>query len=254
MPCEGVVPLSRSLDHVGPLARSVADAWLIYLVLRGEATAARWPLPAPRPVKGLRLGVPRHYFHDVLDDEVRARFAACLAWLRHEGAETVDVAIPHAPGIAPVYLHASLPEAAAYHAGSLESVPERYTKNVRLRLEMGRYVLAEDYVTAQAARAVLRSEVDAALAGCDALVMPTLPIPAPPIGASTVDVAGTPQAVRSMMLRMTQLFNLTGHPAVSMPMGETAAGLPCGLQLAGRLNDTEGLLATAAACEPIVNP
>ena len=56
-----------------------------------------------------------------------------------------------------------------------------------------------------------------------------------------------------MMLRMTQLFNLTGHPAVSMPMGETAAGLPCGLQLAGRLNDTEGLLATAAACEPVVN-
>ncbi len=254
VPCEGVVPLSRSLDHVGPLTRSVADAWLIYLVLRGEAAAARWPLPAPRPVKGLRLGVPRHYFHDVLDDEVRARFAACLAWLRQAGAETVDVAIPHAPGIAPVYLHASLPEAAAYHAGWLESVPERYTKNVRLRLEMGRYLLAEDYVTAQAARAVLRSEVDAALAGCDALAMPTLPIPAPPIGAATVDVAGTPQAVRSMMLRLTQLFNLTGHPAVSMPVGETAAGLPCGLQLAGRLNDTEGLLATAAACEPVVSP
>jgi len=253
VPCEGVVPLSRSLDHVGPLARSVADAWLIYLVLRGEATAARWPLPAPRAIKGLRLGVPRHYFHDVLDDEVRARFAACLAWLRQAGAETADVTIRHAPGVAPVYLHASLPEAAAYHADSLMSAPERYTKNVRLRLEMGRYVLAEDYVRAQAARAVLRSEVDAALAGCDALVLPTLPIPAPPIGASTVDVAGTPQAVRSMMLRMTQLFNLTGHPAVSIPMGETAAGLPCGLQLAGRLNDTEGLLATAAACEPFVN-
>ena len=95
-------------------------------------------------------------------------------------------------------------------------------------------------------------EVDAALAGCDALVLPTLPIPAPPIGASTVDVAGTPQPVRSMMLRMTQLFNLTGHPAISLPMGETAAGLPCGLQLVGRLNDTEGLLAAAAACEPLV--
>ena len=252
VPCEGVVPLCQSLDHVGPLARSVADAWLIYLVLRGDAAAARWPLPAPRPVKGLRLGVPRHYFHDVLDDEVRARFAAALAWLRQAGAETVDVVIPRAPGVAPVYLHASLPEAAAYHAASLKSAPGRYTKNVRLRLEMGRYVLAEDYVRAQAARAVLRSEVDAALAGCDALVLPTLPIPAPPIGASTVDVAGTLQPVRSMMLRMTQLFNLTGHPAVSIPMGETASGLPCGFQLAGRLNDTEGLLAAAAACEPLV--
>jgi aspartyl-tRNA(Asn)/glutamyl-tRNA(Gln) amidotransferase subunit A len=253
VPCEGVVPLCQSLDHVGPLARSVADAWLIYLVLRGEATAARWPLPAPRPVRGMRLGVPRHYFHDVLDTEVRAGFAASLAWLRQAGAQMVDVVIPHASGAPPVYLHTSLPEAAAYHANSLASAPERYTTNVRLRLEMGRYVLAEDYVTAQAARAVLRREVDAALACCDALVLPTLPIPAPPIGAATVDVAGTPQSVRQMMLRMTQLFNLTGHPAVSIPAGETAAGLPCGLQLAGRLGDTEGLLAAAAACEPVVH-
>ena len=252
VPCEGVVPLSPSLDHVGPLARSVTDAWLIYLVLRGDATAARWPLPARRSLEGLRLGVPRQYFHDVLDTDVRARFAASLAWLRQAGARTVDVVIPRAGAVAPVYLHATLPEASACHAASLEASPERYTRNVRLRLEMGRYVLAEDYVRAQAARAVLRSEVDAALDGCDALVLPTLPIPAPPIGASTVDVAGTRQPVRAMMLRLTQLFNLTGHPAISMPMGDTPAGLPCGLQLVGRLNDTEGLLATAAACEPYV--
>jgi aspartyl-tRNA(Asn)/glutamyl-tRNA(Gln) amidotransferase subunit A len=151
-----------------------------------------------------------------------------------------------------VYLHVTLPEAAAYHAASLAASPERYSRNVRLRLETGRYVLAEDYVRAQAARAVLRREVDAALDGCDALALPTLPIPAPPVGAATVDVAGTPQPVRGMMLRLTQLFSLTGHPAISMPIGDTPAGLPCGLQLVGRLNDTEGLLATAAACEPFV--
>jgi aspartyl-tRNA(Asn)/glutamyl-tRNA(Gln) amidotransferase subunit A len=145
-----------------------------------------------------------------------------------------------------------LPEAAAYHAASLDALPGHYTKNVRLRIEMGRYVLAEDYVRAQTARAVLRREVDAALHGCDALVLPTLPIPAPPLGASTVDVAGVRQPVRAMMLRLTQLFNLTGHPAISLPIGDTSAGLPCALQLVGRLNDTEDLLATAAACEPFV--
>jgi len=252
VPCEGVVPLSPSLDHVGPLARSVADAWLIYLVLCGQPAAARWPLPARRSIKGLRLGVPRQYFHDMLDDDVRERFAASLAWLRQAGVRTVDVVIPHASGAAPVYLHVTLPEAAAYHAASLAASPERYSRNVRLRLETGRYVLAEDYVRAQAARAVLRREVDAALDGCDALALPTLPIPAPPVGAATVDVAGTPQPVRGMMLRLTQLFSLTGHPAISMPIGDTPAGLPCGLQLVGRLNDTEGLLATAAACEPFV--
>ena len=252
VPCDGVVPLSRSLDHVGPMTRSVADAWLLYLVLRGDATAARWPLPARRSVRDLRLGVPRAYFHDVLDDDVRACVAASLAWLRQAGARTVDVAIPHAGGAAAVYLHTSLPEAAAYHAGWLESAPDRYTRNVQLRLELGRYVLAEDYVRAEAARAVLRREVDAALDGCDALVLPTLPIPAPPIGAATVDVAGAAQPVRAMMLRLTQLFNLTGHPAISIPIGDTAAGLPCGLQLVGRRDDTEALLAAAAACEPVV--
>jgi aspartyl-tRNA(Asn)/glutamyl-tRNA(Gln) amidotransferase subunit A len=252
VPCDGVVPLCESLDHVGPMARSVADAWLLYLVLRGTPTSARWPLPAPRPVTGLRLGAPRGYFHEVLDEEVRARFAASLAWLRQAGAQVVDVTIAHAAGAPPVYLHTSLPEAAAYHAESLAASPERYTRNVRLRLELGRYVLAEDYVRAQAARAVLRREVDAALKGVDALVLPTLPIPAPPIGASSVEVSGTRQPVRAMMLRLTQLFNLTGHPAISLPIGETAGGLPCGLQVVGRPGDTEGLLAVAAACEPRV--
>jgi len=168
-----------------------------------------------------------------------------LGWLRRLDAPAPRPSLYRLSGT-------SLPEATAYHAAWLDEVPERYTRNVRLRLEMGRYVLAEDYVRAQAARAVLRREVDAALEGCDALVLPTLPIPAPPIGATTVDVAGTPQPVRGMMLRLTQLFNLTGHPAVSVPIGDTPTGLPCGLQLVGRLNDTEGLLATAAACEPLV--
>jgi aspartyl-tRNA(Asn)/glutamyl-tRNA(Gln) amidotransferase subunit A len=252
VPCEGVVPLCASLDHVGPLARSVADAWLLYLVMRGTPTASRWPLPGPRAVNTLRLGAPRGYIHDVLDDEVRARFAASLAWLRQAGARVADVAIPHAAGAPPVYLHTSLPEASAYHAPALDRTPERYSRNVRLRLEVGRYVLGEDYARAQAARAVLRREVDAALDGCDALVLPTLPIPAPPVGAASVEVAGSTQPVRAMMLRLTQLFNLTGHPAISLPIGETAGGLPCGLQLVGRHGDTEELLAVAAACEPLV--
>jgi len=176
-----------------------------------------------------------------------------MAWLRQEGAETVDVVIPHAPEIASIYLHVSLPEAAAYHAITVAEHPELYTPNVRLRIEMGRYLLGEDYVRAQHGRGVLRAEVDTALAGCDALALPTLPIPAPPIGAATVDVAGSPQPVRNMMLRLTQLFNLTGHPAISLPMGAAASGLPCGLQLVGRRFETEDLLAVAAACEPHIH-
>jgi aspartyl-tRNA(Asn)/glutamyl-tRNA(Gln) amidotransferase subunit A len=94
--------------------------------------------------------------------------------------------------------------------------------------------------------------VDEALAEYDALVLPTLPIPAPPLGAATVNVAGTEEPVRNVMLRLTQLFNLTGHPAISIPCGRTAGGLPCGLQLAGPRMQAEALLAVALACEHVL--
>jgi aspartyl-tRNA(Asn)/glutamyl-tRNA(Gln) amidotransferase subunit A len=128
-------------------------------------------------------------------------------------------------------------------------MPDKYTPNVRLRLEMGRYILAEDYVRALHARDVLRREVDAALAQHDALVLPTVPIPAPPIGAATVEVSGRSEPVRNMMLRLTQPFNITGHPAISVPCGATAAGLPCGLQLVGARLDTDALVRIALAVE-----
>ena len=87
--------------------------------------------------------------------------------------------------------------------------------------------------------------------GCDALLLPTLPIPAPPIGAATVDVDGQKEPVRAVMLRLTQLFNMTGHPAIALPAGRTRDGWPVSLQLVGAPNDTGGLLELAAAVEPI---
>ena len=128
-------------------------------------------------------------------------------------------------------------------------MPERYTPPVRMRLEMGRYVLAEDYVRALKGRELLRREVDIALAEHHALALPTLPIPAPLLGAASVRVGGTEEPVRNLMLRMTQLFNLTGHSAISLPCGRTDAGLPCGLQLVGARMQTEALLRVALACE-----
>jgi len=243
---EGVVPLSRTLDHAGPLARTVADAWRVYHALIGHADPR--PLPAA-PVDGLRLGVPRRYFCDLLDDDVRGRFEASLDALRAAGARIDDADIPAAAHVAPVYLHIVLGDASAYHATTLETMADRYTAPVRLRLELARYVLAEDYVRALAGRELLRRQVDAALSGRDALVLPTLPIPAPPLGAASVQVGTVREPVRNLMLRLTQLFNLTGHPAISLPCGRTSAGLPCALQLVGPRGKTETLLAVALACE-----
>jgi len=246
---EGVVPLSRTFDHVGPLTQCVTDAFLVHHALLGDHIALP---PAPMPLHGVRVAIPRRYFCDVLDADVRARFEAAVERLRSAGVHVDDIEIRHADLISTIYLHISLPDAAAYHASTLDAMPERYTPNVRVRLEMGRYILAEDYVRALAGRDALRREVDAALTQHDALVLPTLPIPAPTIGATTVDVAGRPEAVRAMMLRLTQPFNVTGHPAISIPAGTTASGMPVGVQLVGCRMQTDLLLRLAHACEPFV--
>src|SRR5262249_15471017 len=142
-------------------------------------------------------------------------------------------------------------EAAAYHAATLDRVPERYTPSVRLRLEMGRYILAEDYVRALRCREMLKREVDAALAGVDALILPTLPIPAPRIGTTSVEIHHRDLSIRNATLRLTQLFDLTGHPAIALPTGHSADGLPCSAQLVAR--DTEWLVQVALACEPYIS-
>ena len=244
VPTDGVVPLSHTLDHVGPLALCVADAAIVYHAVLGRSRAATLP---PSAAGELRLAVPRPYFCDLLDEEVRARFEAALDRLRVAGMRIDEVEIQHASDIASIYLRIGPSEAAAYHAKTLETMPERYTTPVRERLETGRRISANDYTRALSERQVLKREVDAALAGHDALVLPTLPIPAPPIGRATVRVDGTDEPVRSLMLRLTQLFNLTGHPAIALPAGTTSTGLPCSLQLVG--SHTEALLRVALACE-----
>jgi len=247
---DGVVPLSKTFDHVGPLARSVSYAWIVYRALLGAAPARP---PAPAPVNGLRLAVPRRYFCDVLDDDVRKRFEESIASLAAAGARVDEVDIHHANDVGAVYLHICLADAAAYHAATLDAMPEKYTANVRLRLEMGRYVLAQDYVRALAGRDVVRREVDAALAEHDALALPALPIPAPPIGATTVSVGGRQEPIRNLMLRLTQPFNVTGHPAIAMPCGTTSAGLPCSLQLVGARLETDALVRVALAVEHVLD-
>jgi aspartyl-tRNA(Asn)/glutamyl-tRNA(Gln) amidotransferase subunit A len=252
LPCDGIVPLSRTLDHVGPLARSVGDAWLTFQALSG----ARCPEPLRgtdrRPPQFLRLGVLRPYFMDLLADDVREQVEFELGRLARAGIVARERVVPHAGDVATVYLHLQLPEASAFHAEALERHPDAYTPPVRLRLELGRYVLAEDYVRALRGRDVLRGEVDAALEGCDALVLPTVPITAAPIGSTTLPVGGEERPVRALMLRLTQLFDITGHPAISLPCGHSRANLPVGLQLVGRRHATADLVATAAACETVL--
>jgi aspartyl-tRNA(Asn)/glutamyl-tRNA(Gln) amidotransferase subunit A len=249
IPVDGVVPLSTTLDHVGPLCRSVEDAAILHQLLAGLSTPA--PV-APRELRGLRLGIPRDYFLALLDPDIEARFGEACKRLTTAGVVLEDVTIPHAADAPTVYLHVALPEAAAYHARTLESHPEEYTPNVRLRLEMARYIMGEDYVRAMRGRDVLIHEVDAALDNRDGLLLPTLPVPATPLGAVTVSVGASEEPVRAITLRLTQPFNITGHPAITMPCGQTRDGLPAGAQLVGM--HTLDLLSVASAIEHVLQP
>jgi aspartyl-tRNA(Asn)/glutamyl-tRNA(Gln) amidotransferase subunit A len=242
--CEGVTPLSTTLDHLGPMTRSVADAWLLYDVLSNHTHRA-----TVRSAGRYTIGVPGPYFCDRIEAGVQQALDRARRSIQSAGHVVRDVEVAHASWTPDVYLHIVLPEAAQFHAPFLEQFASLYSPNVRLRLEMGRYLLAEDYVRAMRLRVTLTAAVDAALDGCDALLLPALAIPAPPLGASTVDVNGATEPVRAAMLRLTQLFNITGHPSIALPAAHDVDRLPRGLQIVGRRHETTRLLEVAGAIE-----
>jgi aspartyl-tRNA(Asn)/glutamyl-tRNA(Gln) amidotransferase subunit A len=249
VPTDGVTPLSVSLDHIGPLAVTVQDAAWVWAILAGRELAT----VAPERPNALRLRQLVGYFEGPLAPEVKRAIHGALERLRAAGVTVTAADVPLGASVPEIYVETVLPEAAFWHGRFLDTRGDDYTPLVRSRLLSGREIPAVRYFAAREKRAELRRQVDTALDGCDALLLPSLPIVAPPLGAPeiAIDPSGDGRVpVRSAMLKHTQLFNLTGHPAISLPIA--SAGLPVGLQLVGRLNDTAALLAVAAACERIL--
>jgi aspartyl-tRNA(Asn)/glutamyl-tRNA(Gln) amidotransferase subunit A len=242
--CEGIVPLSTTCDHVGPMTRTVRDARLMFEVLTGE------PVPLTSEERPLTFGVPSGYLLERLDPDVRRALGRVETALKAAGHSTRRVRIERAEITPDIYLHIVLAEAARYHAPLVETHAALYSPGVRLRIEMGRYILAEDYVRAMELRPLLTRSVDAALETCDALLLPALAIPAPVLGTETVEFDGSQEPIRAAMLRLTQLFNITGHPAIAIPAGRTPSGLPIGMQLVGARQRTGTLLNIAERVEP----
>jgi len=243
VPTDGVVALSRRLDHVGPIARSVADARLLYQVMAGRAAMddALTALPS------LSAGVVTAGFVERLADDVRAAFAAALDRLGAAGLAIEAAPLGVLDDAAAAYLPICLADAAALHAATLETQGGDYTPAVRARLEAGRYVAAEDYARATQAQAVMRLAVDRALGRADVLLLPTSPITAPIFGTATVRLGDVEESTRNALLRLCQPFNLTRHPAITLPVPTPPGTLPVGLQLVA--SDTERLLDIALAVE-----
>lgn len=253
----GVVPVSWSFDHVGPITRTVEDAALLLGVIAGYDPADFATMPVPVPdytaglalgVQGLRIGIPRPYFFELLDAEVRAAVEAALVVLRDLGAELRDIELPlTASGTAGRGL-VDMTEAYLYHNATVRTRPHDLGPDV-LALLSRDLPDGQTLVAGLRACRALAEQMRARLEEVDVLATPTMPVVAPRIGETTLTVDGQRIALNAALLRCVSPFNATHLPALSVPCGFTAAGLPIGLQIAGRPFDEATVLRVGHAYE-----
>ncbi|MEW9518232.1 amidase [Streptomyces tubercidicus] len=259
---QGVTSLSWSLDHVGPLTRTVRDAALVLSVLAGHDSeapagggAARrpgYPLPQEGDLTGLRIGVPANCYFDRVSPAVETAVRRALTQMSDLGAELVEIEIPMARYVQAIQWGLMVPEATAYHERALRSVPELYAPDVRVLLEAGELMSAGDYLRAQRARTLMRQAWGRVLDQVDVIAAPTVPMTAAEAGQDTVEWPdGTTESVSDAYVRLSAPANITGIPALTLPVGRDHAGLPIGMQLMGPPRGEALVLRTGHAYESV---
>jgi len=252
---DGVVPLSPTLDCVGPLARSVEDAAILLNAI-SDSRKAEGPIAknlASRVKRKFTLGIPKEFFFDVLSEEVRASFESALKTLRKCGFATKEISIPLLSETETSGNNIAWAEATHFHQkmGWFPKNSADYGEDVRARLEIGTRITATNYLEALELREKFIQQFRAAHleSGVDALVVPTTPIPAPMIGEESTTINGKDYATRALLLRLNRPANLAGIPAITLPCGLTHSGLPLGLQLIGANTSDSLLTQIALLCE-----
>src|SRR6516165_6048719 len=252
----GAMPLSQSLDTVGPLARTAEDCALLLGLMAGadpeDPTARAVPVDdymaaTKRPIKGLRIGVPTAFYVEDLDPEVAHALDEMLAALKQEGAEIVKVELPDQRQLTAACQLVLAVEAAAFHKRWLIERPQDYGPQVLMRLQNGLAIPGVTYVEALRWRGPALAAHVAATAGVDAVLAPVAPVAAPTIAESDVGNGAGAEAVIQRLTRFTRPVNYLGLPALSIPSGFTRRGLPVGMQLVGRSFDEATLLRIGAA-------
>jgi aspartyl-tRNA(Asn)/glutamyl-tRNA(Gln) amidotransferase subunit A len=200
-------------------------------------------------VKGLRIGVPRSYFFDGLAPEVDSAIKTALKAFERLGANVVEIDLPLAKLQRGIWSQIASPEAYSYHEKFINEHGDQYGADVRGRIEAGRLLLSIDYVRAQRARTLMKEECRRAFASVDVILVPSLPITPPRIDQGTVQRGSGTEPTGVALTRCTRHFNVIGLPAISIPCGFTADGLPMGLQIAGRPFDEATVLRAAHAYE-----
>lgn len=236
----GIFPLCWTMDHAGPLARSVEDCAVLLATMAGpdplDAASSSRTVPDYRAalsddIAGLRIGVPNRHFFDRAQADVDVVVRAALAELEKCGAVLVDCDVPHIEHAAAAAMAIYLSEATAYHDDQLDADPGLYTEQVRTFIELGNQVLAKDYLHAQRYRTLLGQTLADVFGAVDVLAMPAIPITAAPLGVAEVETRGQADGVFGALLRNTEPFDLAGLPALVVPCGFAGDGMPVSLQL-----------------------
>ncbi|GAC1536421.1 MAG: Asp-tRNA(Asn)/Glu-tRNA(Gln) amidotransferase subunit GatA [Ramlibacter sp.] len=259
----GIVPLAWSMDTAGPMTRTVEDCALMFSAIAGhdsaDASSARVPVadylaPLGQGVQGLRIGVVPGYFFQHLQPSVHAAVTGALETLQAEGARIVEVDIEHIHGNISAQLTVEAAEPSTYHQRWMRERPDDYGADVRTLLEVGEMLLATHYLQAQRYRALLRDEFIAAFSQVDLFLCPTLPFTATPVGAMQVVIEnGIEEDMLSAIMQYTGVPSLTGLPALAVPCGFDADGLPVGMQLIGRPFDEATLFRVGAAYQALTH-
>lgn len=256
---DGIVPHSWSLDHPGPLTRTVADAALLMNVLAGydPSDPACRDRPVPdytmalgQPIAGLRIGVCRNHFFERNEEDVETAVEQAIRDIAAEGASVREFRIPNLQyGLGAIFA-IELASSTAYHDAALrEGRTEHFQPDVRTLVEIGRFVTAPDYLKAEQLRRLLMEDFRRTFDEVDVILSPTTPLTAWKVDESAVAIGGRDESVLAASWRLTYPFNLTGLPAISLPCGFDRRGLPIGLQIAGKPFDELTVLRTAHVYE-----
>ncbi|MGC1563482.1 MAG: amidase [Bradyrhizobium sp.] len=252
----GAMPLSQSLDTVGPLARAAEDCAVLLRLMAGadpaDPTAISGPIPdyaaaATESIRGIAIGVPSAFYVDDLDEEVAGALDATIAVLRREGANVVKVELPDQRQLSAASQLVLAVEAAAFHKRWMIERAQDYGPQVLMRLQNGLAIPGVSYLEALRWRGQALAAHVAAVANVDAVIAPVSPVPAPTIAESDVGNSPDAEAVIQRLTRFTRPINYLGLPALSIPCGFTRGGLPVGMQLIGRSFDEATLLRVGAA-------
>ncbi|HKF52384.1 MAG TPA: amidase [Candidatus Acidoferrales bacterium] len=256
--CNGVIPLAVTLDHVGPIARTVEDAAIMLDAICGcdkrggtFQGVVRAASRAKRRRARFRLGWPRDYYFSRVDDEVKRAVEDAARQFEKMGARIEEVSLPHVEESTEPSTQVALAEATEYHEsqGYFPARAADYGEDVRGRLQMGSAVRAVDYLKAQQIREQVREDFRKAFESVDAIIAPTTPVAAPRIGANSVTIGGESQPVRGALVRTNRPANFTGFPVITIPCGFTRSGLPIGVALHGPEWSEAKLLGIAFAYE-----